>query len=75
MKRERFINILKKTAKKLKEKNSKLLTDIKNVDYQSIQDPENSILHDLWHTYRLQREFLEFINNMLLEKYNIPQRA
>lgn len=70
-----FILTLKRTVKKLKEKNTQLLQELKQSDQLAEKDPEKSRLHDMWHTYRLQTEFKEFAEGLLSERINTSKAS
>lgn len=65
-----FIRTLKQTVKELKAESARLLVKLEDVDLLVQPDPEESLLHDIWHAYRMQTDFKEFVEELLREHYN-----
>lgn len=65
MKNLNFINTLNQTLNRLTANNDRLLKEIEKVQMYNELDPEKSPIHDLWHIYRVQLEFKEYIEGLL----------
>lgn len=70
-----FIQTLKSTLKKLKQKRAQLLYELKRIDSLSEKDPEKSSIHEIWHTYSLINEFKDLTENLLTKQINTSRTA